>query len=212
MQSELYALLPEAFTVYLARHASPDRSRIDIPYHIPPGPELTEQGRAEAAELGAFFEQAGVRLLIASPLERTQRTAAIAAGACGAAVGTSYDIAEWRPEENEPVVLERTQRVFVTAAWESHGRGEPVGLVTHGGPILALMKALGVPAGAVNALRIYDNRNPISPAGAWRVERSDGCLALELVFIPQGYALPAPENRRFVVEIEAEESPALSSD
>lgn len=211
MQPELYTQFPEQFIVYLTRHASPDRSRFDLPYHIPPGPELTERGLSEAAELGAFLQREGVHSLQVSPLERTQRTAAIASEVCGAAWETNHDIAEWRPEEDEPVVLARAQRAFLNAAQESKERSAPVALVSHGGPILSLLKALGAPVEAINSCRIYDSRNPISPAGAWRIAREDGRLSIELAFAPRGYHLPAFEDRRFVIKIE-EESSAFSSD
>jgi 2,3-bisphosphoglycerate-dependent phosphoglycerate mutase len=211
MQCELHAELPEQFTVYLTRHASPDRSRIDLPYHIPPGPELTARGQSEAAELGAFLQREGVPLLQVSPLERTLRTATIASEVCGAVLEINPDIAEWRPEEDEQDVLERTQRVFLSAARYSQEHGVPVALVTHGGPVLALLHALGGPRESMSRCRIYDSRNPISPAGAWRIELDAGRLRMELVFAPHGYHLPALENRRFLLDIK-EETPAFSSD
>ncbi len=70
-------------TIYLARHASPDWNRKDIPYHIPPGPPLTPQGRLEAAALGAFLRPAGVSTIASSPLERCQHTAQIVGAALG---------------------------------------------------------------------------------------------------------------------------------
>ena len=41
--------------IYLIRHATPDWTRKDIPYHLPPGPPLIEQGLAEAQALAAFL-------------------------------------------------------------------------------------------------------------------------------------------------------------
>ena len=61
--------------IYLARHATPDWSRTDLPYHLLPGPPLVPQGEAEAAELGRFLREAGVSRLYTSPLERARRTA-----------------------------------------------------------------------------------------------------------------------------------------
>ena len=69
--------------VYLIRHATPDWSRTDIRYDIPPGPPLTSQGEAEAQQLGEFLQTIPVKHIYASPLERTSRTAQIAAAALG---------------------------------------------------------------------------------------------------------------------------------
>lgn len=202
---ETYALLPEQFVVYLARHATPDRSRNDIPYTIPPGPELTSRGREEAAELGAYLLAAGARIVHASPLERTLRTARIAAEIARAEVEVNNDLAEWRGDEVEKDVTERVLRAFGEAAVLSSSGRQPVVLVTHGGPVLALLKALGVPTEAVDRCRIYDNRNPISPAGAWLVERDGSNLRIALVFTPTGYGLPSESNRRHLLTIDTEE-------
>jgi hypothetical protein len=56
--------------------------------------------------------------------------------------------------------------------------------------VLALLRSLGLPGGIIERCRIYDNRNLIPMAGAWRVERVDGALKMRLVFSPQGVAFP----------------------
>ncbi len=55
-------------TIYLTRHATPDWSRTDIRYDIPPGPPLTAQGEAEAEKLGIFLASAGVTQTLRQPL------------------------------------------------------------------------------------------------------------------------------------------------
>ena len=70
--------------VILARHATPDWNRRDIPYDIPPGPELTPAGEREALALGEFLRAQGATRVYHSPLERTLRTASLAASVCGA--------------------------------------------------------------------------------------------------------------------------------
>lgn len=191
MQAELLKTLPNSFTVYVARHASPDRSRFDIPYHIPPGPPLTERGLAEAAALGEFLRGAGVIHFLASPLERALRTASIAAEICGAGVEQSVGFAEWRPEEFEAGLRERVSTAFLAACQLSARREGPVAVVSHGMPVLTLLKALGLPADVVNRFRIYDSRNLIPMSGAWRVERVDGELTMRLAYLPQGQHMPA---------------------
>jgi 2,3-bisphosphoglycerate-dependent phosphoglycerate mutase len=192
MQPELLSVQPDTFTVYLARHATPERARPDLPYHIPPGPMLTERGLQEAAELGSFLREAGVMRLFASPLERAWRTASIAGEIIQAPLELDLDLAEWRPDEVEKTVAERAWRAFGRSAQLSAQLAAPVTLVTHGGPVLLLLKALGMPEPTVQRYRIFDSRNPIPMAGAWRVERSQGTLQIQLVFGPTGVKIPDP--------------------
>lgn len=171
--------------VYLARHATPDWSRTDIAYDVPPGPPLTAQGEAEAERLGRFLTQAGVTELYASPLERTQRTAAIAGQLLGAPVQTEEAIAEWRHGESQELVLDRIQ-----AFWEelaaANGVNGPVALVSHGGPIRLLLETVsGDPARIKEYCGRYDHGNPLPPAGVWRTQRNgDGAWNVDLVFTP----------------------------
>lgn len=171
--------------VYLARHATPDWSRKDIPYDIPPGPPLTAQGEAEAQKLGDFLAAAGVIQLFASPLERTQRTAAIIAQGWDAPVQTVDAIAEWRHGESEELVLGR-----VHTFWEELLTGSPldgpVALVSHGGPIRLLLEKLSGDPARINTYRAqFDSNNPLPPAGAWRAQgQADGSWQVDLVFTP----------------------------
>lgn len=190
MLLEYPAAFPSPFTLFLARHGQPDRSRYDLPYHLPPGPQLTEKGQQEAAELGEFLHAQQAAHFMASPLERAWRTAAIAARACDAPLEMSQDLAEWRPEENETTVLGRMQRAIAAGVRLAQAKAAPVVLVTHGGPIMAALKWLGVPAGTVERYRIFDGRNPLPTAGAWRVDNINGELRAQLVFAPQGVVIP----------------------
>ena len=88
-------------SVYLVRHASPDWNRKDIPYHLPPGPPLTEQGLVEAHALGQFLRLVDVQQLWTSPLERCQHTAEIIAGITGAPVTVNQELREWQPQERK---------------------------------------------------------------------------------------------------------------
>lgn len=154
-------------TVLLARHATPDWSLRSIRYDIPPGPPLTAQGEQEAAQLGAYMREQGVRKVYASPLVRTLRTAEIGAGVAGAALAVAPELAEWRRDEDEAQVLARVHQFWLRAAVESRTRG-PVALVTHGGCVLAMLNWLGVPAHELQHYRNqFDHANPIPPAGAW---------------------------------------------
>jgi len=171
--------------VYLARHATPDWSRTDIPYDIPPGPPLTDLGEAEAKKLGAFLADAGVIQLFVSPLERAQHTAIIAAQALGVPITTVDAIAEWRHGESEEAVLGRAH-AFWKELFEDNPVNGPVALFSHGGPIRLLLETLsGDPARISEYLPRFDHHNPLPPAGAWRAQRQDdGSWQVDLVFTP----------------------------
>jgi 2,3-bisphosphoglycerate-dependent phosphoglycerate mutase len=225
LQAETPLLLPQAYTLYLARHATPDRSRYDLPYHTPPGPQLTEKGRDEAAQMGRFLRQVGVRHILASPLERAWRTAVIAAAPPGeppsvalaetqpeaadraalavegqvlltaedVLVELNVDLAEHRPNESDTQVLARVLRAFDLAAQLSAARGS-VALVSHGSPVMLLLKHLGLPAEIIERSRIYEGRNLVPPAGVWQVCREPAQVSLRLVFVPDGVRRPAVEE------------------
>ncbi|MFM8320185.1 MAG: histidine phosphatase family protein [Chloroflexota bacterium] len=172
-----------AHTLYLIRHATPDWDRKDIPYHLPPGPELTVLGQAEARALGAYLCETGVQRLYASPLERTLRTACIAGEAGGAQVIVDERLSEWQPGES----LDEVSRRILPAVDEilAEAAGRPVGLVTHGGPVEAILLGLGM--ALPKDARRYDRGNLLPPAGAWRADyhAEQGGWRFGLVFIPQ---------------------------
>ena len=177
-------------SLYLVRHASPDWNRKDIPYHLPPGPPLTEQGLAEAHALGQFLRLANIQQLWTSPLERCQHTAEIVAGITGASVQVDQQLREWQPQESKEALRDRTLPV-VDKAWQwvaqQNGAGGPIALVTHGGPIMTLLSALGIDDRTMESLRIYDHRNPVPPAGVWELNRQSlgRSWEMRLVFTPE---------------------------
>lgn len=175
--------------IYLIRHASPDWNRPDLPYHIPPGPPLSPQGLAEAQDLAGFLQATGVQRLLTSPLERCLHTAQIVSAATGAPWHVVDGLREWQPHENKEIVLARALPV-VEQAWQTiqtNGVSGPVALFSHGGPILALLSALGIDDPTLETLRIYDHRNPLPPAGVWQVSSAangEPGRDLRLVFVP----------------------------
>jgi probable phosphoglycerate mutase len=180
-------------TIFLVRHATPDWSRTDLRYDIPPGPPLTPTGEAEAAQLGQFLKSVNIVHLYASPLERTLRTAALAAEVAGVPYSVVDDIAEWQRGEGESAVLQR-MRPFVESTLDPSLAG-PRAVITHGGPIRMLLQALGLDQAEVDFYRRqFDRDNPLPPAGVWRITRlADGTLEKpELVFAPQGFASYVP--------------------
>jgi broad specificity phosphatase PhoE len=174
-------------SLYLVRHATPDWSRTDIPYHLPPGPPLTPVGEREAAQLGEFLRDMGVRRLLHSPLERCARTAALAAAVAGSDLQLDLRLAEIRPEEKSADVLARIWPAWGEAA-QACLNGDTLALITHGGPISLLLAELGLSAKDISHYQAkFDRRNPLPPAGAWRALRptSDGPWSLDLAFTPQ---------------------------
>jgi broad specificity phosphatase PhoE len=138
--------------------------------------------------LGAFLLQAGVRRLVASPLERCLDTAQIAAAVAGATVEVNPDLGEWLPGEAVDSIRARFWPVFDMAC--SHASAtSPLALVTHGGPIAFLLEELGMSRETLLSHRIYDHRNPLPPAGAWQVTRpAPGApWELRLAFVPEPY-------------------------
>ncbi|HKZ68634.1 MAG TPA: histidine phosphatase family protein [Anaerolineales bacterium] len=173
-------------TLYLIRHATPDWSRTDIPYHIPPGPSLTPQGEEEARELARFLNEAGVGRLYSSPLERCLSTAHIAAEQIGSTVEVDSGLTEWAPNEKSEVVHARLWPIWERAV--AAAESGPVALITHGGPIALLLAELGLTPEAINHYkRIFDRNNPLPPAGAWQAARNGEGWALNLAFTPEAY-------------------------
>lgn len=179
-------------TLYLIRHATPDWSRTDLVYHLPPGPPLTAQGLAEARVLGAFLLQAGVKALFASPLERCQRTAAIAADVADLPCETRPGLAEIRPEETRAEVLARMWPEVERACQAAGAASGPVALVTHGGPVDLVLQEMGLDSVTRKQMLVFDHHNLVPPAGAWRAEFTPGnpgpdrgSWRLELAFKPQ---------------------------
>jgi len=173
--------------IYLLRHASPDWSRKDIPYDIPPGPPLSKKGEQEAVQLAEFLQAHHVVKLYYSPFERTAKTAHIICRANQIFCIEEPRLAEWRGEyESQEQATARMKAVFEAAFMESERLG-PIGLVSHGGPIGALLQELGIDEGDLATYRTkFDTTNPLPPAGAWEAEwdEASGSWSLDLKFIP----------------------------
>ncbi len=170
--------------VFLARHASPDLTRSDLIYHLPPGPPLTAQGQAEAQALGLFFQSAGVTKVYSSPLERCAQTARIITQVVSIPSEILPGLTELQPGEDKASLHARLWPLFEQAARES--QNQPVALLTHGGAVTFLLGALGMDEATLNLRLTFDHRNPIPPAGSWSVSR-DGegqPWELRLAFTP----------------------------
>ncbi len=174
--------------ILLLRHASPEWERTDIPYDIPPGPPLSLKGEKEAEVLAAFLKAQGVVKLYYSPFERSTRTARVISTLNGIDCIEDKRLSEWRSiDERETQVRERMLSIFERAAQESVEIG-PIGLVSHGGPVAALLQALGIdPDELASHRKLFDGPNPLPPAGAWKAEQipGDDTWNFNLEFIPK---------------------------
>ncbi len=172
--------------IFLVRHATPDWHRKDIPYDIFPGPMLAPQGEKEAEALATFLKSEGVAKLYHSPFERAARTAQIVSRLNGIPCVEESSLKEWRgQDEAEVQVRRRMKAMFEASHQEALGTG-PIGLVSHGGPIGALLLELGIDPKELAAHRRFDTTNPLPPAGAWEVERNgtSNSWKFGLKFIP----------------------------
>ncbi len=183
-------------TLYLVRHATPDWSRTDIRYDIPPGPSLTSQGESEATAMGEFLRQSGVQKIYYSPLERTRRTAELAAGVAQIPYLEEKGIAEWVRGESEQEVLARVLPALESAAAESREEGA-IALISHGGPIRITLEQLGADLEVLKYYRkVFDRDNPLPPAGVWQLTRDHPASSWEvqLLFTPQPYTPYTPQT------------------
>lgn len=173
--------------IFLVRHASPDWSRTDILYDIPPGPPLSPKGEKEAEELAGFLKTQNVAKLYYSSFERSARTAQIVSHINEIPLVEEKRLLEWREQdETEDKVNLRMKAVFEHASKECANIG-PIGLVSHGGPIALLLQELGINQDDLALFRKkFDRTNPLPPAGAWEAEwnEKDQSWNLNLVFIP----------------------------
>jgi broad specificity phosphatase PhoE len=161
--------------IFLIRHATPNWHRTDIPYDIFPGPLLTPQGEKEAEALAAYLKSEAVVKLYHSPFVRAAKTAQIISAINHIPCVEEPRLAEWRMQgETELQVRRRMKAIFDASLTEAAGMGS-IGLVSHGGPIGALLEELGIDPNELAVYRTrFDTTNPLPPAAAWQVERKDG--------------------------------------
>jgi 2,3-bisphosphoglycerate-dependent phosphoglycerate mutase len=166
--------------LYLIRHGDPARNS-SIPYNTPPGPDLSERGRAEAAQAAAFLRDREVELLFVSPFARTTQTAEVIVDALGLPVTFTALVQEHGPQESFDKVRERMAELLAAAADSPHTR---LGIVAHGSPIRAALLELS--KDKIDLSRhVYAGGNPAPTCGIWHVRFVDEhTRRFELVFQP----------------------------
>lgn len=121
---------------YLIRHAQPDY-HAPMPYHLPPGPGLTETGLEQAAALVPMLRHSGIERIVSSPLRRCTMTAEPLAAALGLDVLIDDDLRDVKPGDPQ---LDTTVRMLRAALSQSDQR--VVALVSHAAPLTWLMQSL----------------------------------------------------------------------
>lgn len=172
-----YLLLTD---IFLIRHGHPVQNST-INYHVPPGPDLSERGREEAAQAAAFLADKGIEQLFASPFARTSQTAEVLVDVLGLSATLTRLIEEQAPSEQFPQVRER-MREFLSAAQDSpYSR---IALVTHGSPVRAALLELSKEQINLSG-HFYPGGNPAPTCGIWHVRWLDErSLRFELAFKP----------------------------
>lgn len=122
--------------LYLIRHAQPFYND-PVPYHLPPGPGLTDAGLEQAAQLAPMLRSAGIKRIVSSPLRRCTMTAEPLAAAVGLDVLIDEDLREGQPGETQDAVTARMLRAALSQA-----DARVVALVSHAAPLTWLLQSL----------------------------------------------------------------------
>jgi phosphohistidine phosphatase SixA len=122
--------------LYLIRHAQPHYNA-PVPYHLPPGPGLTDEGLKQAAALVPLLRNAGIERLVSSPLRRCIMTAEPLAAVLKQDIVIDDDLREGQPGETE---IDRTARMLRGAL--THADARVVAIFGHAAPLTELLRFL----------------------------------------------------------------------
>ncbi len=177
--------MPNPSTVYLIRHATPDRTLRDLPYDVPPGPPLSAQGRNEAYLLANHLANAGIQRLYTSAMARAYETATILATTLDLPATLDPDLLEIPFGTRLADIADRMHNFWQRLAGDAPDDG-PIALVSHGGPITALLQGVVTPPLDLSPfMQRFDYNNPLPPAGVWELNRrNDGSWQGALRFYP----------------------------
>ena len=152
--------------MYLIRHALAHYDS-GIPYHLVPGPALTETGLEQAAEAARLLEHAGIRRVVSSPMRRCIMTAEPLCTRFGLELQIDDDLGEMQQGETPAAVGLRMLRASLT-----HVDAPGVALVSHAAPLEQLILAL---TRGQFRLPAPDQRGAhIGVGHVWQVMRRDG--------------------------------------
>ena len=165
--------------IYLIRHGDPARDPA-IPYHTPPGPNLSVRGRDEARQVAAFLADKGIEHLFVSPFARTTQTADLIVEALNIPTTFTSLIQEHGPGETDVNVRDRIREVLVGAHDSPYTR---IGFVSHGSPVRAFLHELSRDTIDLRN-HSYAGGNPAPTCGIWHARRLENGWDLQLIFKP----------------------------
>lgn len=152
--------------MYLIRHAEADYST-GVPYHVAPGPALTEAGMQQAEQLGQLLAGSAIERVVCSPFRRCVLTAEALAASLGLDVVVDDDLREAAPGDPEANVLARSLRGVL-----NHVDARVVAFVGHAAPLTWMLRSL---TNDEIVLPPKDQRgNFLAPAMVWAVYRRGG--------------------------------------
>lgn len=165
--------------IFLIRHGQPVHNPA-LPYHVAPGPDLSEQGRQEARQAAAFLADKTVEHLFVSPFARTTQTAEELVETLFLQVTFTRLLQEHAGGEPVEQVRERVREFLAGVEDSPLSR---LALVSHGSPIRQLL--LELTRDKIDLSRhVYTSGNPAPPCGIWHARREGDYWRLELVFKP----------------------------
>lgn len=167
--------------IYFIRHGLAITNS-GVPYQLPPGPDLSERGRAEARQAAAFLADKQLEQLFVSPFARTTQTAEVLVDTLHVPVTFTVLVQEQAPSESLDTVRVRMRELLTGLADSSYRR---IGIVTHGSPVRAALMELSHDKLDLSK-HVYPGGNPAPTCGIWRVTfGNDGERHCELIFKPQ---------------------------
>ena len=171
--------------IYLIRHGQPQMNT-GLVYNTPPGPPLTEQGRAEAQAAAAFLADKGIEHLFVSPFARTTPTAEAIVDLLSIDATFLDAVAEHGPGETPATVRARIAP-FLDGLEETPL--QRIGIVTHGSPLKEALLHLSRERIDLSK-HIYPYGNHAPTCGIWHVRCEEHTRIFTLVFKPS----PIPAN------------------
>lgn len=167
-------------TIYLIRHAQPDRTT-SVRYDLEPGPPLTPTGVQEAHQAATWLAAHGLEYLFCSPFARTSQTGDMIADQLGLPISYVKALSEHAPGEAMQQIRERVAELLTQL---DDSPLLVIGLVTHGACIKAIL--LNTTDDKIDLSKhTYDYGNHAPTAGIWRGVRGDQGWQWELAFRPQ---------------------------
>ncbi|MGQ9611995.1 histidine phosphatase family protein [Chloroflexus sp.] len=166
--------------LFLIRHGQPVHNP-SIPYHLPPGPDLSERGCVEARQVANFLADKGVEQLLVSPFARTTQTAEVLVDVLNIPVAFTDLVQEHAPGETFEQVRARVREVLTGLADSPYRR---IAIVSHGSPIRAFLLELSHDQIDLSH-HVYPGGNPAPTCGIWHVTfANQRACQFDLVFKP----------------------------